>query len=101
MTGATSGGPVHNGEPDDGPDADADHPEISFDDEPDDAAQDADVDDGSFSEGGSLDGEVPDLNNERGWFPVRRSGSTHQETDLNSAVDRDYDLYLEDSDSDD
>ena len=37
-------------------------------DEPDDAAQDADVDDGSFSPGGSLDGEVPDLNNEWGWF---------------------------------
>ena len=81
MTGATFGGPVHAGELDGGPDADADRPEIPLDDEPDDAAQDADVDDGSFSEGGSLDGEVPDLNNEWHWFPVSRSGPMHQEID--------------------
>ena len=105
MTGATFGGPVHTAVPDDGPDADADHPEIPFHDEPEDAEQhdadDDDDDDGSFSPGGSLHGEVPDLNSEWAWFPVRRSGPTHQEIDPDSVVDSDYDLYIEDLDNHD
>ena len=106
MTGATFEVPVHTGEPDDGPDAAADHPEIPLDDEPEDVEQqDADEDaddddDGSFSPGGSLHGEVPDLN-EWAWFPVRRSGSMRQEIDPDSVVDRDYDLYIADLDSND
>ena len=45
------------------------------------------------AEGGSPDGEVPDTESE--W------GSMHQELDPNSEADRDYDLYVEDLDSDD
>ena len=93
MTGATFGGPVNTGEPDVAPDADADHPEIPRSDEPDDAAQLVDNDGGGSAEGGSLDGEVP--------VPDSKWGSMHQGIDPKSEADRDYDLYVEDLDSDD
>ena len=78
MAGATFGGPVHTGEPDDGPDADADHLEIPFDDEPDDAVQDG------------VDEE----------YPVVRSGAMRQRLGPDSEVDRGFDLYVEDLDFD-
>ena len=88
VEGATLGGPVHTGEPDDGPDADADNPEG----EPDDVAQDvADEEGGSTISGSSLHSEVPHLRHDGVWKPITvRSGAMRQRLDPDSVVDKGY-----------
>ena len=91
------GSPINVGEPemrgnlwrpgphDGGPDAYAEHPEIPFDDEPDDAAQDvADEEGVSTPSGSSLHSEVPHLHHDWVWYPVVRSGATRQHLDPES-----------------
>ena len=83
------GGPVNAGEPDVVPDADADADHNGHDD----AAQPMDDGEGDPSEGGSSNDEAPESENP--WGSLHTHG-----LDPDFEVDRDFDLHVEDLDSD-
>ena len=96
VTGATFGGPVTAGEPADGGSVNAGEPDVvpDADADPGDAAQPIDDADGDPAEGGSSNDEATEP--ESSWGSLRTNGVSSD-----SDVDRGYDVYVPDLDSDD